>query len=1209
MYLIRGHALFNALSENEFILLFKILKLVSYSCLINQQYIKQIPIFATINNTLVSLASTSEVWIWNHEEICTAGMNQWINHISNSIIFLDPLAPWAQLKHEAENLQMSHINKYDVYYKFIFPNFHHLDSNAQLDHLEFINAEIFSDCKHILKTSKDSNTNHKVKEFVNALKSLRCIPDDTGTLRTIGSFYDHNNQIFQVFCDKSCFLLNTFRNQKWYDFFLYFGLKTVPTPEEFVQYCKGLSNLDSISTIRKGSGALLNVLLDISDTNVNKYKKIHSHQQLHQISQIPIVIVEKISHLDCIVEQKMGELKVNCSGSSVTLTKLCGSSLITNNYLVWTTLPLIKIPNDCYIFMEKFRTRIDHLGIMLSPSLKDVLANLTNLSTSKFAKFNRFEKCTTDSSTCSSSLLPTIVINMLDYIKMKLTESSIGMTFEGACKNLEPVLSDLNFLPVKLPIRNTEEYALVKPIQVLCMEQSEVLPYYPFLHPLIEEATGNITFLSKFGVKRSFSFIHVQTVLKSIKNLCQDNEVDLNSKRIISKITQELIKLLQRTAKKSDIVQSLKPLYLLSQTNVLTECSRLIVCDITSSCYFPLPAGYSYLNLLKDSEQPDIKELPYLLPDELGLKSLRSIISYELINSTPAENVFPNISKIKDIILSSEFKKAIEYFSRCCNNGVISERVSSILTKFQSTLTIQCLNSVQVKPNIKIDDDFFPLDVVMEHCFFFHKSLNQRWVLSLKNTHDHYPHAVFVKLAKRLCSNLRLKSTKCFEVTDDDELPELTGFICDILQCNSISKVVELIKTHLPGVDIMDLEANISVNRDPVLGDSIPKRFHHTLIQDIFYFFYPEEWVGYENENGTIVYVQILDEVDQEENATVEEPLQLMMIRKYIITIGMNATNVEVSALQLYKFIYNQSIEQSSSSGDVDMYDGSSTSEPTAGFLFTNIIKARKLVKKKTDKKTIRTAVKVAWTLPEQERNKAIKRLYLQYHPDKNPDNPNATIDFQYLLQEIERMEQGMSEDEADGKGMTSNHSRTSSSGYHGQFNQWNQTASSHRYYRSRDNETSPEDRTPGAWNIPRSHPNLDEAKRWIGQAEYDYSALCVLTDASKTKSKVAAAACFMCHEVAEKSLKAGMYAKHGIGEATLNHHNIVFLAKTLVNLNCPVSIQDAKFLERFYLDTRFPNRYPPPTIPGEKFLSDTSVQAFDAATRIYDAMKQLIEE
>ena len=98
----------------------------------------------------------------------------------------------------------------------------------------------------------------------------------------------------------------------------------------------------------------------------------------------------------------------------------------------------------------------------------------------------------------------------------------------------------------------------MKPIQVLCMEPSELVPYYPFLHPLIDEASGFYKFLSKFGVKRSISFSHVQLVLQSAKDLCQDGEVDLNIKRIVLKIMQELIRLLKQTDNKGAVACDLK---------------------------------------------------------------------------------------------------------------------------------------------------------------------------------------------------------------------------------------------------------------------------------------------------------------------------------------------------------------------------------------------------------------------------------------------------------------------------------------------------------------------------------------------------------------------------------------------------------------------------------------------------------------------------
>ena len=149
----------------------------------------------------------------------------------------------------------------------------------------------------------------------------------------------------------------------------------------------------------------------------------------------------------------------------------------------------------------------------------------------------------------------------------------------------------------------------------------------------------------------------------------------------------------------------------------------------------------------------------------------------------------------------------------------------------------------------------------------------------------------------------------------------------------------------------------------------------------------------------------------------------------------------------------------------------------------------------------------------------------------------------------------------------------------------------------------------PGGWNVPRPNKDIREAKRWIKQAEYDYIALSVLNSAIENDERASASACFMSHEVAEKSLKAGMYAKCGIGEVTLKNPDLVIPARTLVQERCPIDVGDAILLENFFSNTRYPYCYPSPIVPGEKYLSSTAREAFLAATRIYEAMKQLIEE
>ncbi|EDO32860.1 predicted protein, partial [Nematostella vectensis] len=47
-----------------------------------------------------------------------------------------------------------------------------------------------------------------------------------------------------------------------------------------------------------------------------------------------------------------------------------------------------------------------------------------------------------------------------------------------------------------------------------------------------------------------------------------------------------------------------------------------------------------------------------------------------------------------------------------------------------------------------------------------------------------------------------------------------------------------------------------------------------------------------------------------------------------------------------------------------------------------------------------------AWKLPLETRRKIIKRLFLKWHPDKNPDDVEfCTKVFQHLQNEIQRLE------------------------------------------------------------------------------------------------------------------------------------------------------------------------------------------------------------
>ena len=80
---------------------------------------------------------------------------------------------------------------------------------------------------------------------------------------------------------------------------------------------------------------------------------------------------------------------------------------------------------------------------------------------------------------------------------------------------------------------------------------------------------------------------------------------------------------------------------------------------------------------------------------------------------------------------------------------------------------------------------------------------------------------------------------------------------------------------------------------------------------------------------------------------------------------------------------------------------------------------------------------------------------------------------------------------------------------------------------------------------IPHSKVDPVEAKRWLRQAESDYEAMNILQHAVHDKN-VSCQTLFLAHEVAEKALKAGMYALVGLGEHSLKIHDLTCHASAI---------------------------------------------------------------
>ena len=138
-----------------------------------------------------------------------------------------------------------------------------------------------------------------------------------------------------------------------------------------------------------------------------------------------------------------------------------------------------------------------------------------------------------------------------------------------------------------------------------------------------------------------------------------------------------------------------------------------------------------------------------------------------------------------------------------------------------------------------------------------------------------------------------------------------------------------------------------------------------------------------------------------------------------------------------------------------------------------------------------------AWSLPEEQKHKAIKRLFLQYHPDKNPS--------QHLGHQTPLILNG-ADDLTNG-------------------------TEQHLHIVITDQETgAEEDHQEEEAVMVGTYPRHRQIRLTLqdGSSKLSmitYASLCTLMSSSQADEKTCASTCFMCHEVAEKSLKAGMYS------------------------------------------------------------------------------------
>lgn len=131
----------------------------------------------------------------------------------------------------------------------------------------------------------------------------------------------------------------------------------------------------------------------------------------------------------------------------------------------------------------------------------------------------------------------------------------------------------------------------------------------------------------------------------------------------------------------------------------------------------------------------------------------------------------------------------------------------------------------------------------------------------------------------------------------------------------------------------------------------------------------------------------------------------------------------------------------------------------------------------------------------------------------------------------------------------------------------------------------------------------LDEGKRWLEQAEEDLRWARDLAERGGHHI-----ACFMAQQVAEKAVKAFLYAQ---GEEIVMGHSIERLCSHAARWQPEFSelVKRWSILDGFYVPTRYPNSLPD-SIPARVYTRDAAMEAVRlAAEAVAYARDQIIDE
>ena len=1160
------------------------------------RYVKSLPLFECIDGVFRAVVErTAYVW---PSDASIVGYSDWTKCVP-SILFLKDTASWTKLC-SSEILDIKMLSAEELYYRYIFNCFSILSESDRYHHLAHIRDYLFE--KNKVYASKTTTFYSKERsiavKFLKQLKELHCIGSGEDNLMPVSAYCSHEADIFNTFHEHFNFLPYTFRStwSEWLEFFQELGLKHTVSKSEFTQFCWEIVDGQHEDPIRASS-----VLLESLCSDSAKQEGWHVDTTfLAEVRDIPFVPTQCPSDVFWIRNPQRGSITIEVDDQEVSLAKLSEAAIPECAIYLWTFKPIINLPANLQpTIIAEHHLLAKRLEITCEATVIDVIQNIRNITASKrFTDFKHFDQYPDSNkqpdSPGTKSLMSTMVEN-LTFLENNHLQLSVDHV---------KTLTDIPCIPVYSTFDKTYSWqvVLVEPCSVLRCGVITTDSYHPYLHSLDDQLSHLNYLLKKIGIESAIGFNHIQYVLKKAYNCSNGQELEQESQNCVYAILSKLYSLLNQSSttavKKPSfekIGETLCPLYLPNKDAKLALSTTLLYVDDDNfkGTLFPTLEGTEYSMIKIRIPEKGImvydKDFCESLPVKVRPIGLSTVCTQTILSNCIT---ISHTSAGKHLMETFEMNKTLsEAISACVQYLTkLSQNFEPITSEFLSGIEIRTVKHLRMAIRFKktdemlgeLDTKFFlqtPSDDTLQVCLYLDSKMSTK------------PSYLFTKmislLATRLLQVLRTRIDQP-QLINADTYRTLQKVISHLLNAQSSHEVQEIMEDHnIPltgeGMDSVTFK----------LGREVPEYWHHRLDQTIENVFHPGEIVGFEEMENHIVYAMIMHPILPGVESFDDIPRIHMKYK--IMTNPEDEDGTEANVLQLYKFLKGLEKEMPSAEGETALVLFEGETEPAQ---LQQELRKENIQEICSD---LKRQLNEIWELPEQDRKKAIRRLCLKWHPDKNLDNQELAEEvFKFLNSEISKRNASEDVQWEDLK-------RTARQQRHFYEREWYSFRSRSGFTGSRFSSGMP---TFDEENL-RPKRNMTEGRRWLKQAEANFSSLLFLYSGSQQDSDVCGDVCFMAHQVAEKALKGGKYFVCGLDANSLRTHNLSTHAYGL-QAERPIETHGlfahALPLENYYLNPRYPNQWPPGVVPADQYTYEQAEAAKKHAQAILDIVKGLVD-